>query len=621
MILAIDCGSTNHKVALFDEQLHRVAAVSRLVTYTVRSAERVEFDPENIWLDTVKMIREVCQSANIRSRDIKTIALTSQANTFTLLNEAGEAIIPFISWLDKRATAESAELTRLLGADFHRHCSFAEPSAQLQISKLLWLTRNQTQLTSAATKDPRVMSLPTFLAWRLAGLHCTDTNLAAMSGLYSLQQQDWWGDALWVCGWMTNVCGRIVAPGAKISAKRACVELDFSPQLQITFAGNDQTSGAFANNIRDGGLVLTLGTALVAYRFAGEQPRPYPAVGWWGIFPGGGFYELMARNEGCAALDWAVEQMLPGNEAEFFRLATTAPLGSAMFFPQLMHTPKAWNGGADMAAKARAVLEGISFSLRELVEGMDKNRGAQEPVSVIGGGSANPFWLAMVANVLNRPVRRGYGDNLLGAAMMARPNVHPPATEANEVFAPDAKLVAEYDAAFRKWQEASPSQNPLPYTDTKPVGAADFYFAINATFRFIEAKLGRDGLRAYWTDLGKKYYSPVSASWQRGGLPAVADYLRAFYKAEPGAEVEITIKPESVTLDVKVCPALKHLRAGGRQIVSSFCEHCYFTSEAMAAPVGMTVRIDGGNGSCRQTFLPRAAAVAPQDFAKIKEVA
>ena len=36
----------------------------------------------------------------------------------------------------------------------------------------------------------------------------------------------------------------------------------------------------------------------------------------------------------------------------------------------------------------------------------------------------------------------------------------------------------------------SPSANPLPYTDTKPVGAADFYFAINATFRFVLNKLG-----------------------------------------------------------------------------------------------------------------------------------
>jgi len=70
--------------------------------------------------------------------------------------------------------------------------------------------------------------------------------------------------------------------------------------------------------------------------------------------------------------------------------------------------------------------------------------------------------------------------------------------------------------------------SPLPYTDTKPVGAADFYFACNATFRFIDRKLGKEGLRRYWHDLGARYYSPVTARWQKGGLAAVAGYWRAF---------------------------------------------------------------------------------------------
>ena len=55
----------------------------------------------------------------------------------------------------------------------------------------------------------------------------------------------------------------------------------------------------------------------------------------------------------------------------------------------------------------------------------------------------------------------------------------------------------------------TPNPGPLPYTDTKPVGAADFYFAINATFRFVLGSFGMEGLRRYWTDLGTQYYAPV----------------------------------------------------------------------------------------------------------------
>jgi hypothetical protein len=171
-------------------------------------------------------------------------------------------------------------------------------------------------------------------------------------------------------------------------------------------------------------------------------------------------------------------------------------------------------------------------------------------------------------------------------------------------------------------QPAPSSAGPaLPYNDSKPVGAADFYFAINATFWFIEKEFGREGLERYWQELGSRYYAPVSAAWKRGGLQAVADYWRAFFAAEPGAEARVEAAPGQVSLDVRVCPAFKHLRAHGRNIVPCFCQHCYFVSEAMAAPAGLTVRVEGGNGACRQTFLPRQPGLPPQVLTQIKEAA
>jgi hypothetical protein len=161
--------------------------------------------------------------------------------------------------------------------------------------------------------------------------------------------------------------------------------------------------------------------------------------------------------------------------------------------------------------------------------------------------------------------------------------------------------------------------SPLPYTDTKPVGASDFYFAINATFRFVLAKFGIEGLRRYWTDLGERYFAPVTARWRSGGLPAVAEYWRAFFAAEPGSEVEVKEDADTITLEVRTCPAIKHLRDHGREILPCFCQHCYFISEAMSAPAALTVRISGGNGSCRQVFQRREAAPAPQDLSQIKE--
>jgi hypothetical protein len=106
---------------------------------------------------------------------------------------------------------------------------------------------------------------------------------------------------------------------------------------------------------------------------------------------------------------------------------------------------------------------------------------------------------------------------------------------------------------------------------------------------------------------------------QAGGFPVVAEYWRAFFAAEPDAKVEVKSEADAVTLEVLICPAIKHLRDNGREILPCFCQHCYFIGEAMAAPAGLTVRVLGGDGACRQIFSKRDPAQAPQDLSKIKE--
>lgn len=159
--------------------------------------------------------------------------------------------------------------------------------------------------------------------------------------------------------------------------------------------------------------------------------------------------------------------------------------------------------------------------------------------------------------------------------------------------------------------------NPLPCTDIKPVGAADFYTAVNATFRFIERRFGIDGLRAYWQDMGRRYYAPVTERWRAGGLHAVAEHWRAFFKAEPGAEVEVKQEENEVVVQVRTCPAIRFLRAHGREIVPCFCQHCHFVSTAMGEAAGIEVRIQGGNGSCQQRFARTGHFPEPQHLEDI----
>jgi xylulokinase len=452
MLLAIDCGSTNHKVGIFDQNLERKATRAEPVQYTVRDAERVEFEPGWIWNTTVSLIQQVCLDAGVAPSQIETIALTSQAQTFTLVDDSRRATIPFLNWADKRAVDESADLAREFGSDFALHCSFGFPLPQLQLSKLVWLRRHYPEKFDSKI---RVVSLPSFLGLRLAGVHVTDLNLAGMSGLCSCRENAWWSPALNACNLQSKQMGDLVLLGEAVNARRTCAELDLSPDVNIVCSGNDQTAGAFGNGCRRGKPVLTLGTALVVYRYAGETAGPFENKGCWGPYPGGGFYELAACDEGCAALDWAVEQMMPGNEPRFFELAATAAAGAALFYPQRMHTSQAWQGTDDSASRARAVLEGICFRARQMLQQDLKLELTDTPLCVVGGGSQSSFWLQILANVLNHAVIRGEVDILLGAAMLAKPGITPPTKGRGEIFEPIRSTMAIYEERYKSWLEKS----------------------------------------------------------------------------------------------------------------------------------------------------------------------
>ena len=102
-------------------------------------------------------------------------------------------------------------------------------------------------------------------------------------------------------------------------------------------------------------------------------------------------------------------------------------------------------------------------------------------------------------------------------------------------------------------------------------------------------------------------------------MAAVAQYWRDFFAAEPGAKVEVEEKADRVELVVHECPIIKQLRIGKREIVKEFCQHCYHLGQARANEAGMEMRLCGGNGSCRHTYMKTEADLPPQDMSEIKE--
>jgi hypothetical protein len=134
------------------------------------------------------------------------------------------------------------------------------------------------------------------------------------------------------------------------------------------------------------------------------------------------------------------------------------------------------------------------------------------------------------------------------------------------------------------------------------MSAGDFYYAINATFRYIHDTYGKEVLIDYWTSMAHEYHADVVARFREGGPEEVRRYWAGYFDQEPGGDVQVSLNGTDVEIDVRDCPAIRWLEAGGREIVPYYCEHCHYVSTAIADRAGMRFTLKGGGGTCNQVF-------------------
>lgn len=421
MILAIDLGSTNFKAALYNDKLNMVGEYALPSPYICNDGNCVEMDVEAVQRTIVQLIKSTCKDAGVETSSIVSVAVGSQAQNFTIIDSQGNARCPIISWLDQRSGTEAQELWKMLGEDWHNHCSFPKIDASMQLSHLLRLKNTMPEIMDG---EFSIVTLPGLVFRLLADVNITDENQAAMSGTYSLLEKEWRLDILKQCGVTVDNLPKCFPVGTSVTVESNCKELDLRKEISLVVAGNDQTAGAFGNGCQESDIIATLGTALVAYRRTGDQLGPFSPNGCWGPYPGRGYYELAFTNNGCQALDWGREVIMPGHDINKFNeaVALVIPMiteSTGNFYPSAIRTDKAWQGDfANDEEKAYAILEGITFDLYKLIFD-DLAAPSGISLRVIGGGSHSKLWLQLIADTLNCPVSAGAGDSLLGAAAMA----------------------------------------------------------------------------------------------------------------------------------------------------------------------------------------------------------
>jgi len=425
MFLAIDLGSKSFKAGVFDTELRLLGTGSGPLEQTCSAGGRIELDVEHVVAAFKAAVRGAISEAAIERDALNAVALTSQAQTFTVLDSEGHAKMPFISWQDGRAYEACETLKKEVAlADFAEHSSFGQILSALQISHIKNL---QVTLEGFILRNDRIVDLATYFVLKCTGHAVIDENLAAMGGLFSLKLNDWLPAAINTCHLYVDQMAKVVPVGT-VAAKTdsGAIEFGLPEGVPVVLAGNDQTSGAFGIPLHEhGDLLITLGAALVAYACVdGDTDLKAPAI-IRGPYPGGLNYILANDSCGGNVVDW-VRSVLPGceeQEAFFAQVAKASPgCDGLVFDADLPSENGAWrNIGLHhgIPELARSVVGNISNRVVALVRTLEIDLSGKKVVAA-GGGSRSSVWIEMLSEMLDVEIKVIEADPRHGAARMAK---------------------------------------------------------------------------------------------------------------------------------------------------------------------------------------------------------
>lgn len=99
----------------------------------------------------------------------------------------------------------------------------------------------------------------------------------------------------------------------------------------------------------------------------------------------------------------------------------------------------------------------------------------------------------------------------------------------------------------------------------------DFHGALSAGIEYLHRTYGADAVRDYLWQFGRAYYAPLTAALRRRGLVALEEHYRKVYDAE-GGTIELRRTEDELRIEVKICPAVTHMRAHRYEVATLFHE-------------------------------------------------
>ena len=497
--LGLDVGTSSLKGLLIDERgAVRATADQAYPLYNPRPGWS-EQDPEDWWRAAQTVSRQLV-AAMPAGGSIAAVGLSGQMHGSVFLDQAHKILHPAILWNDQRTEAECRlieELTEGRVIDW----TLNPPRTAFTATKILWLRTHRPDLFE---RVKHVLLPKDYIRFRLTGEFATEVTDASGTNLLDVRGRRWSGEMLTALEIPEAWLGRVFE-SQEITGEvtREATELTSIPVgTAVVGGGADQAAAAIGSGVSSQGIVsLTIGTSGVAYAQLGQDVIVDPTGSFhtfchsvshtWmmmaGVLSAGGALRWYRDIVGEPESKLGAEKGQDAYDVISEGAAALSPGADGLIFlPYLTGErsphpdPKArgaWVGltvSHDRRHMARAVMEGVAFALRDLVEQL---RGLHVPlneVRVAGGGAKGRLWMSILASVLNTPLHisstpdaSAYGAGMLGMAYAQSKNVsllsEAWVSTSGEV-APDASAAEKYDRYYEVYRALYPATQQAVHT-------------------------------------------------------------------------------------------------------------------------------------------------------------
>lgn len=430
-LVGMDVGTSSTRVSIYsvDGKLLAEGRAPHQVSHPYTGW--AEEDAEDWW-------NAVCVASNVAlnafplpPESIKGIAITAMRQTFVCVDHRIQPLYPGILWYDTRHAAQVDWARAHIGSE-HIYRTTGSPPGRRAIYKVMWLKENEPEVYQATA---RILFVPDFILYHLTGQLITTPGVACASGCLDVEARFQWATRfIEQCGvdpskWLPDI--RPAGQVAGHVTAQAAEQTGFPAGIPVVLAAGDQACGNLGVGVHQPGLLGINGGTSCALQTPSERLPRDEAMSFFVDFSPAGYY--VAENgitSGTGALtEWfraefgQPESCEARSEGELwdrlYHLAAEAPPGNLglMLVPYLrgangpLWDPRARGVLVGLMTEhgrahlMRALLEGLAYESRRIVESMERGTGVPiVSVRTYGGASRHDIWNQIFADVLGRPV-------------------------------------------------------------------------------------------------------------------------------------------------------------------------------------------------------------------------